>query len=375
MLPPPNQADMPRVHDFLQSADGEVREVMMATIAEIPVLQLLVDRVPQEVQDANDRHAKELQRLALVEGDWDSYVENARVQGQAYVDMGIRWTDWVKLVLAWRPVVFRRMAAELEGEELLRAQLAADTFVDIAMANIGEAYMERRAAQLKAANKELDNFAYVASHDLRSPLRAVDNLAGWLREELESTVGDTLSPDARKFLDLIQARIGRLDGMISGLLQYSRAGQEVPSEPVAVCGLLEEVRGELQAPGDDYVFTLDCDVEAVVHTPRAPLRSVLSNLMSNARRYRGDGSQCSVRVRRDQSLLQVVVDDDGPGIPEDRRAQVLRMFETLHSRDKVEATGMGLAIVEKQTSRFGAGLKLGDSPLGGLRASFDWYVS
>src|SRR5690606_27288709 len=93
-------------------------------------------------------------------------------------------------------------------------------------------------------NRELDQFAYVASHDLRAPLRGIANLAGWIAEDLEPYLTD----DARRYLELLKSRVNRMEALISGLLEYSRAGRRAaPDEQIDATSLVREITDLLDA--------------------------------------------------------------------------------------------------------------------------------
>ena len=198
------------------------------------------------------------------------------------------------------------------------------------------------AAALERSNRELDAFAYAASHDLRAPLRGIANLAQWIEEDLQ---GD-LKEETREMLQLMRSRMHRMESLIEGILQYSRAGRsQAAPERVAVADLLHEVL-DLLAPGPAARIELPADLPVVI-SERLPLQQVFMNLLSNALKYGGPAPSVMVSARDAGLFYEFSVSDDGPGIPPEFTDRIWGIFQTLEPRDKVEATGIGLALVKK----------------------------
>ena len=200
-----------------------------------------------------------------------------------------------------------------------------------------------RTAELARSNDELDRFAYVASHDLKAPIRAIDSLAAWIEED----AGAALPETSAQHLRLLRGRTARMEGLLDGLLAYSRAGRGEPAaEPVDVAALVAEAV-ETVTPPQGFDVRVEGDPPAV-ETARAPLALVVRNLIGNAIKHhdRPDG-RVTVAARLDGGRLAVEVADDGPGIAPEYQGRVFEMFQTLRPRDEVEGSGMGLAIVKK----------------------------
>lgn len=217
---------------------------------------------------------------------------------------------------------------------------------------------ERRIAReaadarvLAASNAQLERFAYAVSHDLKAPLRGIRACADWLADDPAMP----LSPDARENLGFIQSRVARLEQMIDGVLAFSRAsGTSTPPETFALGDLVTLVALDLPGP-------VELDALPTLHTDRVAVERVFQNLLTNAFEH---GAQ---RVRVGTDGDRIVVDDDGPGIPEARRDDVFDLFRTLQSRDAHESSGVGLSIVKAAVERLGGEVGITDSPLGGAR--------
>ena len=201
----------------------------------------------------------------------------------------------------------------------------------------------RLTQRLEASNRDLDQFAYAASHDLKAPLRGIANLAAWVEEDL----GDRVTEEAREHLKLLRGRVNRMEGLIDGILQYSRAGRvrEAP-EPVDSAALLHEVVDLLAAPEGFEVRVPETLPHLV--TERLPLQQVFMNLLGNALKYnRSPQPWVEVRGVDRGALCEFSVADNGPGIAPQYHERIFGIFQTLQGRDEVEGTGIGLSLVRR----------------------------
>ena len=201
--------------------------------------------------------------------------------------------------------------------------------------------LARIAAALERSNRELDAFAYAASHDLRAPLRGIANLAQWIEEDLQ----DKLSEDSREMLALMRSRMHRMESLIDGILQYSRAGRShEPPRDVDVRALIEDVI-DLLAPESAEIAVEE--PLPVFRAERLPLQQIFQNLIGNAIKHGGDGVRIEISARDAGEFWEFRVADDGPGIPPQFHDRVWGIFQTLQPRDQVEGAGIGLSLVKK----------------------------
>ena len=228
--------------------------------------------------------------------------------------------------------------------------------------------LAQTTAILEKRNVELDQFAYLVSHDLKAPLRAIANLSQWLEEDLE----DHLTEDTRHQMDLMRARVHRMEALINGLLQYSRVGRlRTAMEPVDVETLLAEVIDSL-APPPTFTVKVMPGMPTLI-TERLPLEQVFANLISNGikHNHRPDG-QIVISVEDQPDFYEFAVADNGPGIPPEFHEKVFVMFQTLQARDTVENTGVGLAIVKKIIEDQGGTISLKSERDQGATFRFTW---
>ncbi|MBD3881213.1 PAS domain S-box protein [Phormidium tenue FACHB-886] len=228
--------------------------------------------------------------------------------------------------------------------------------------------LTRTTSLLEERNRELDQFAYVASHDLKAPLRAIANLSEWIEDDL----ADSLPPENQRQMQLLRGRVHRMEALINGLLQYSRVGRtEVDTQTVSVQTLLTEVVDSLDPP-DEFTVTIG-EGMPTLQTKSLLLRQVFANLISNAINHhpRSDG-HVSVTVKEQALFYEFAVSDDGRGIAPEHHEKIFDIFHTLESRDTKESTGIGLSIVKKIVETEGGTIQV-DSQLGaGTTFRFTW---
>ena len=244
--------------------------------------------------------------------------------------------------LAWSDLSAARDDLELRVEQrTLQLTVAND---DLNSVNL----------KLERANADLEQFAYVASHDLKAPLRAIGKLVEWIEEDLATHMSDVSCEHMR----VLRGRIGRLEALLDGLLLFARTGRdETAVEWVDTQSLVREVV-ELLSPPDSIRIIVTDDLPSLT-TARAPLQQVFQNLIGNALKHHDrDNGVIEVAGRDRGSYIEFSVADDGPGISENYHARIFQIFQTLKRRDEVEGSGIGLAVVDKLVRSFGGNIAL-----------------
>ncbi|MCB2379640.1 CHASE3 domain-containing protein [Hymenobacter sp. BT635] len=220
---------------------------------------------------------------------------------------------------------------------------------------------------LQNRNRELDQFAYVTSHDLKAPLRGVMTVVKWIEDELTNE----LSEQMRQYLGMMKGRLTRLEDLINGLLAYARIGRtEQKLEQVQVQQLVEEVRDMVVPP--DFHLHIATALPLLV-TDRLSLQQIFTNLFSNAVKYhhRGQGT-ITVSCTEAKKEYEFTVADDGPGIAPEYHEKIFLIFQTLRDRNTAESTGIGLSIVKKILDEQKSSIRVSSEPGHGTAFIFTW---
>jgi PAS domain S-box-containing protein len=261
--------------------------------------------------------------------------------------------------------------------------LGVSAFIDITARRQAEEELRRlnltleeriaeRTAELERSNRDLDQFAYVASHDLKAPLRGIDSLATWISED----AAEALPPASREHLGKLRARVGRMERLLEDLLTYSRIGRrDGQAETVETAALVSDIVDLLAVPVG-FTVTIAPDLP-VLYTPRAPLELVFRNLIGNAVKHHHQPATGHIWIAaRDLGeLVEFRIRDDGPGIAAQHHQRIFNMFQTLRPRDEVEGSGMGLAIVQRAVEYRQGAIWVESAPGEGAVFIFTWPKS
>jgi len=203
--------------------------------------------------------------------------------------------------------------------------------------------LENTNRELAKANEELNNFAYVVSHDLKAPLRGVKMLAEWIATDCAAQIDD----DGKDQLALLLNRVDCMHDLIDGILQYSRAGR-VEGDVMAInLNDLLRIVVDMLAPPDHIRITLQENLP-VIQADRTRILQVFQNLLSNAIRYMDKPQgQIDVNCVERPEHWEFRVTDNGPGIEAQYAEKVFGLFQTLSPRDDGEGTGVGLSLVRR----------------------------
>ena len=244
---------------------------------------------------------------------------------------------------------------------------AVQQFVGTAT-NLGEIeILKRYASELEEANADLQQFAYIASHDLKQPLRGIDNLAKWINED----AADVLPAESKSHLAQIGTRILRMEKLINDLLTYSRLGRNCSEVEEADLGrLIDGIAVDLAA--QDKVQLNYTGATIRVRTVVVELEVVLRNLIGNAIKHSPESPSVVISAAKVNGILEIAVSDNGPGIPPKFHKTVFGMFQTLKSRDQVEGSGMGLAVVKKLVQGNGGQITVESNVGEGATFRFTW---
>ncbi|WP_372781030.1 PAS domain S-box protein [Litorivivens sp.] len=233
-----------------------------------------------------------------------------------------------------------------------------------------EVELNRYAQQLESKNQELEQFAYIASHDLQEPMRTVSSFAGLLLDEYRGQ----LDQNADTYLQYISDSSQRMTLLIKGLLDYSRIGSQSTLSLVKCDDLLSELRQDLEVIIVEQHATVRHSGLPELVTYGNELRQLLQNLLSNAIKFHKPGCppEVTVSATKHEAFWQFTVQDNGIGIDPLYQDRVFMIFHRLHTTDEYEGTGIGLAHCKKIVELLGGTLWLDSEP--GVGSQFHFTV-
>lgn len=243
---------------------------------------------------------------------------------------------------------------------------------DISQRKKAEADEARHRAELERSNRELERFAYVASHDLQEPLRKIRVFGQRLAQEVSGTLSDAAEHDLSRIIDATL----RMERLIEGLLNLARVTtQPRRLEVVDLSDVAREVLGDLQAPIEQSGAEIECQRLPRLETADPlQMRQLLQNLLSNAIKFRRQGQAPRVRLRGElfrpapeegglpSPWCRITVEDNGIGFETEQAERIFGLFHRLHARDVFEGTGVGLAVCRKIAERHGGTISARAAP-------------
>jgi PAS domain S-box-containing protein len=244
---------------------------------------------------------------------------------------------------------------EIEGERIYTAVVR-----DVTERTQAEEALARQAAELTRSNAELEQFAYVASHDLKEPLRMVASYT----QLLARRYGERLDDDAREFIGYAVEGVTRMQSLINDLLAYSRVGTKGGQlEPVELDEVLHQTLVTLGPAIEEAGAEVSVDALPTVRGDGLQLMQLFQNLIANAIKFRGDAPpRVRVTAERGEHEWVISVRDNGIGIAPEFAERIFVIFQRLHSRDEYPGTGIGLSICKKIVERHGGRIWVESQP-------------
>lgn len=239
---------------------------------------------------------------------------------------------------------------------------------DITPRKLAEERMNQYMKNLEKTNSELDKFAYVVSHDLKAPLRAIGNLTGWIEEDM----ADRLPEDIRGHFNTIKGRVVRMEGLINGILDYTKAAKKGGEQASFASDEVVKDAIELIGPSDAVMIHIR-EGMPVMKAERVKLQQVFLNLIHNAVKYNDkEDVQVDIGCEDLGKEWKFFVKDNGPGIEARYHDKIFVIFQTLNARDEVESRGVGLAIVKKIIEEEGGKIWVESDKGAGATFCFTW---
>jgi signal transduction histidine kinase len=241
--------------------------------------------------------------------------------------------------------------------------LYVNLIVDISDQKRLESELEKRNKELDIVNRDLNQFAYIASHDLKEPLRTLTTFSSYLVKDLAAGHQDRIEQDVHYIEDASK----RMSDLVTALLEFSRSGNsDIRTVQVNLVTLLEEIQKSLKSLISDSGAEIQVELEVdVIHTDQMLMKQVLQNLISNAIKFVKPDQAPKVLVRSYIEGRDVVltIQDNGIGIEEQFLDVIFSAFKRLHSMEEYPGTGIGLSIVKRVIDRIGGDVMV-ESSLG-----------
>jgi signal transduction histidine kinase len=330
------------------------------------------NRLQQQIRNfANYEYDLRDERKTVLEGS----IQRTRYVSFLLTSISVALGIFIAIFLAFR-ISTRIMKMVNMADEIARGNYAVhvedegnDELSGLASSlNHMSAVLAENISLLKRKNQELDQFAHIVSHDLKAPLRGIDNVVTWIEEDHSHEI----SPKVQEYLKLIKGRIVRAENFIRGILSYARVDKDQQTkEIVSSFQLLSEIIETIPVkPG--IRINLQPSLPEL-NTERLPLQLIFSNLLTNAINYhdKTDGT-VDVYFKDHPNHVEFFVADNGPGIAKHYHEKIFQIFQTLAERDQIESTGVGLAIVKKILDERKQTIRVVSEPGKGSTFVFTW---
>ncbi|HTR36886.1 MAG TPA: PAS domain S-box protein [Bryobacteraceae bacterium] len=244
--------------------------------------------------------------------------------------------------------------------------------LDITARKHAEQTLQEQAEKLARSNAELEQFAYIASHDLQEPLRKIQAFGDRLKKKYESALG----PEGIDYLVRMQNAAARMQTLIQDLLSLSRVtSQAKPFTVVDLNEVVQTVVSDLEYRIERTGGRVDVSALPLIFGDRGQMAQLLQNLIGNALKFQKPGEPPVVKVSSEfltqqnggANVWQVVVEDNGIGFDEKYRERIFQIFQRLHGRSEYEGTGIGLAICRKIVDRHSGNITAYSTPGSGAK--------
>ena len=289
--------------------------------------------------------------VAYVQADekFDHFIEEVKSKtihntlfsliGLAIIIMGLRY--YLKQVVAREEEQRALLEKALDESQLLSMQLEASKI-----------QLQENASKLKQSNKDLTDFAHIASHDLKAPVRTINSFAQLLQRKL----GKDIDENTKEYLGFIMSNAQRAQKLIEGLLQYSTADKNMGEQiTFPACNAVKEAKQSLLSTLNDRNARINFDEMPLINANPTMISQVMQNLINNGIKYNESANPTiEIGTANDRQKGQYFyVKDNGIGIPQEYQKDIFNMFTRLHTNEQYEGSGIGLAFCVRVIKSYG----------------------
>lgn len=228
--------------------------------------------------------------------------------------------------------------------------------------------LRQKTEELKRSNRDLEQFASLAAHDLQGPLHSIQVFSDLLRVKQ----GGSLNEQGQSYLDRVTKAAGRMQQLIEGLLIYSRIDAPILTEgPVSLQLIVQEILSDLEAYIEELQAEIHVENLPIIHGDALHVRQLLQNLIGNALKFHKQGEPPVLHIRasliqdrrhtgpgKPGSICKIDIQDEGIGIPSEHVDKIFGMFKRLYRKDEYEGTGIGLAICQRIADQCGGAISV-----------------
>ncbi|MFT3839194.1 MAG: response regulator [Myxococcaceae bacterium] len=366
---------------YYEAHYDELQQQMLPPLLDHPVFGPLLRSMPKDQLESENARSRELMREAIEKGHWEPYEQNARVQGELYARLGVRFSDWFDVITVaskcLTPALVTAFASE--PKRLSNLLLAMQHYFDRAMAVLAESYIESKETALRKlrevelrnekveeANRLKSEFLANMSHELRTPLNSIIGFSELLHD---GEVG-AISDKQKEFLGYVVTSSRHLLQLINDILDLSKveAGKlEFVPAPVAIESVVKEVLSILRTPVAAKKLKVTTEIAPLGELMLDParLKQVLYNYLSNALKFTPESGSVTVRVSAEGAAgFRLEVEDSGIGIAESDLGRLFTEFQQIDSTASKQhaGTGLGLALTRRLVEAQGGSVGVRSEP-------------
>lgn len=303
--------------------------------------------LPQVNLELYKKHVSEDQ-LQKMEQNWHMFLENLEEHTWEYELTSVNGERK-------RLETYGKLVRDKDG----KAEKVIGASRDVTRMRNYEESLKHKIEELDRSNKELEEFAYIASHDLQEPLRKITAFS----ERLKDRSGPALGTEGNIYLDRMLVATQNMRLLIDNLLEFSRTSRHnQPFEDVDLSKILAEVKAELELKIEETRAIIECPELPIIEGIPSQLRQLFTNLLSNAIKFRKPDTnpkirinfsklskkeKQSLRLKEETSYIQIKVNDDGIGFEKEYAVKIFQIFQRLHGKSEYPGSGIGLAICKK----------------------------